>query len=398
MTADRRRRVDLRDADVVDDHCHGFHASDLLARDDDGFEARLTLMGMCAMSSAHADPATWTRAVELVESTVFSLVARRWLAERLGCEPTAMAVSLARSERLRADPVAYVRALLDDERITGLVTDEGFPLPSIPSAEFERDIGGVPVHRVVRIEPLIAEHRGDAASYVDLEERFEDALERAADDPRTVAFKSIVAYRTGLDVERVDAAAAATAFERWRAAGWPEDRANAKPVRDRLLDRMLAVAKRRQLVAHIHCGDGDPDIDLAHARPHDLFPFLRDHADQPVVLIHGGHPWTQVAAYVASLLPNVYVDLSVLVPWASSAIEPALEQLLGMVPASKLLYASDEASEPEVLWISARLARRSLERVLGGLIERDYVTVDEADAIGRGILAGNTRALHGLDG
>jgi predicted TIM-barrel fold metal-dependent hydrolase len=388
--------IDLSEAEVVDDHCHGFRLDDVVRGDPGGFEARLTLAGMCLMSSAEVDPGAMTRAQELVESTVFSLVARRWLAERLGCGPTAAAVSDARSAALRADPVGYVRALLDEERITGLVTDEGFPLPRIPSADFEADVGGVPVHRVVRIEPLIAELREGARSYADLEERFETELEHAAGDPRTVAYKSIIAYRTGLDVERVDLTAASAAFERWRAAGWPEARDPAKLVRDRLLGRTLAVAKRRGLVTHIHCGDGDPDISLAHARPHDLFPFLRDHGNQPIVLIHGGHPWTQVAAYIASLLPNVYIDLSVLMPWASSATEPLLEVLLGMVPTEKLLYASDQASEPEVFWLSARLARRALERVLTGLVGRDYLTAPQAGRIGRGILAGNSRRLHGI--
>jgi uncharacterized protein len=390
--------VDLSDADVVDDHCHAFRVDELLARDPKGFEARLTLMGMCAMSAAETDPGLWTGAEEMVESTVYSLVARRWMAERLSCDATAAAVARARDETLRREPVAYIHALLDDEHLTGLVTDEGFPLPRIPSAEFEGDVGGVPVHRVVRIEPLIAELRESATSYRNLEERFEGALEEAADDSRTVAFKSIVAYRTGLDVEPTDGATASWAFEAWRRGGWPEARTLAKPVRDRLLERTLAVAKRRELVAHIHCGDGDPDIDLAHARPHDLFPFLRAHVDQPIVLIHGGHPWTQVAGYIASLLPNVYVDLSVLVPWASSGIDQALEHLIGMVPTSKLLYASDQASEPEVFWLSARLARRALERVLGDLVDRDFVTASQAQGIGRGILADNTRRLHGLSG
>lgn len=388
--------VDLSGADVIDDHCHAFRIQELLERRPGGFETRLTLMGMGAMSSAQTDPALRGRAEDMVDSTVYSLVARRWLAERLDCEATAESVAAARDRALRADPVGYIRSLLDDQGITGLITDEGFPLPAVPSAEFEAAVGGVSVHRVVRIEPLIVELRDDAKSYTELEERFEDALERAADDRRTVAFKSIVAYRTGLDVERVDAATASSAFERWRASGWSERREVAKPVRDRLLDRTLAVAKRRGLVAHIHCGDGDPDIDLAHARPHDLFPFLRDHADQPIVLIHGGHPWTQVAGYIAALLPNVYVDLSVLVPWAASAIDQALEHLIGMVPTSKLLYSSDQASEPEVFWLSARLARRSLERVLAGLVERDFVTVGQAETIGQGILAVNTRRLHGL--
>jgi len=102
------------------------------------------------------------------------------------------------------------------------------------------------------------------------------------------------------------------------------------------------------------------------------------------------------AAYVASILPFVYLDLSEFLPWASVGIDRELEMLLGVVPAGKILYGSDEASEPEVFWISARMAREALERVLSGSVERDFLTVAEAEDIGRGVLAGNTARLHGL--
>ena len=70
--------------------------------------------------------------------------------------------------------------------------------------------------------------------------------------------------------------------------------------------------------------------------------------------------------------------------------------LLGVVPAGKILYGSDEASEPEVFWLSARMAREALERVLGRAVQRDYLTVSEAEGLGRGVLAGNTARLHGI--
>ena len=97
-------------------------------------------------------------------------------------------------------------------------------------------------------------------------------------------------------------------------------------------------------------------------------------------------------------MPNVFIDLSVLIPWAGWAVERLLFELIGAVPAAKLLYGSDQASEPEVFWLSARLARRALERSLGQAVDGDYLTVSQAEAMGRGILAGNTRALHGLTG
>jgi hypothetical protein len=389
-------RVDLSDADVIDNHCHGFTLDSLLQVAPEDLETRLTLMGMGLSSSAGSDAGVWPMAVQLTESTTYSLLARRWLAERLGCEPTAQAVAEARRRAFAADPAGYVRALLDHQRIVGLIADEGYPLPPIPAAEFERAVGGVAVHRVVRLEQLIVEERKGAASLADLEAAVVGRLEEAADDGRAVAFKSIIAYRTGLDVGEPTGREASAAFDRWRANGWLETREHAKPVRDRLLHAAADVAARRSLALHIHTGDGDPDIDLPRARPSLLFPFLRARRDQPIVLIHGGHPWSHEAGYIASLLPMVYVDLSVLIPWAGWTVESHLSDLIGSVPTAKLLYGSDQASEPEVFWIAARLARRALERVLGDAVDSDYLSTDEATRIGKGILADNTRALHAI--
>jgi predicted TIM-barrel fold metal-dependent hydrolase len=388
-------RVDLSDAEVVDDHCHGFRVDDLLAQDPAGFETRLTIMGMCFVSARQSRQELWERVESLTDSTVFSLTARRWLAERLGCEPTAEAVAEVRDRAIRADPTGYIHGLLKEGRHVGLVTDEGFPLPKIPREEFEAATG-VPVHRVVRIEPLIADRLGQP--FDELEEGLDADLDQAADDPRTIAFKSIIAYRTGLDVQQVSRDEAAAGYERWLADGFAESREHSKPVRDYLLARTLAAAKRHDRAMHIHCGDGDPDVVFDRARPQDLYPTLVRHMDQPIVLIHAGHPWSHEAGYIASLLPNVYVDLSVLVPWASSAMDGLLATLVGMVPAAKLLYSSDEASEPEVFWLSARMFRSALERVLSDAVDRDYLTAAQGEEIGRGILAGNTRRLHGLLG
>ncbi|HZL04352.1 MAG TPA: amidohydrolase, partial [Coriobacteriia bacterium] len=104
------------------------------------------------------------------------------------------------------------------------------------------------------------------------------------------------------------------------------------------------------------------------------------------------------AAYIAAILPSVYLDLSVCLPWASLGVDRQLEMLIGAVPTSKLLYGSDAPSGPELLWATARTARASLARVLSRAVETDHVTLDEADAIGRGILGLNTLRVHGLDG
>ncbi len=387
--------VDLTGSPVIDDHCHGFRAADLVGLDPLGWEDRLTMMGMCFLSSGQTDPALARQVTGLRDGTVFALTARRWLARRLGVEPEAHALAVARAAAIGADPEGYCARLMAEQNITAVIADEGYPQPPVLRAEFEHSLG-VPVHRVARIEPMIVDLQALDLGWRDFEAGFEARLEEAATDAHTVGFKSIIAYRTGLDVGAPTAAEAGQAYEKWRAAGWPKDRGSGKVVRDYCLRATLRAARRHDLVMHLHCGGGDPDIVLAHVRPQDVFSLLHDHMDQPIILIHGGYPWMAEAAYIASILPFVYIDLSEFLPWATLGIDRELEMLLGVVPAGKILYGSDEASEPEVFWLSARIAREALERVLGRAVQRDYLTVAQAIELGRGVLAGNTARLHGI--
>jgi hypothetical protein len=75
-----------------------------------------------------------------------------------------------------------------------ILSDEGYPQPPITAPEFEAAIG-VKVHRVARLEPWILTHR--EGSFDDLVTTIHDEATQAAADPNCVAFKSIVAYRTG---------------------------------------------------------------------------------------------------------------------------------------------------------------------------------------------------------
>jgi len=386
-------RVDLSGTEVVDAHTHPYHLEDLLERDPAGFDTRMMFLGESFLSSSKMDPDLWPFVDGMTDSTVFGNALVRWLAAHLGCEPNRAAVTEARTAALRADPTGYTKGLLDAAGIVAVLSDEGFPQPPVSADEFARTIG-VPVHRVARLEPWVLAHR--QAGFDELVEGVEGEATAAVGDPNCVAFKSIVAYRTGLDVGDPSAADAAAAFERWRSDDWRESREHAKPVRDLLIRRTLEVAKANDRAFHFHCGGGDPDIHLAHARPQDLFPLLVDVQDQPVVLVHSGYPWIREAAYIASVLPNVYLELSELIPWGFGQVEWALEMLVGTVPAAKLLYGSDEAGEPESFWISALLARRCLERVLDRFVEREYVSGAEADRFGRLVLADACRRLHGL--
>ena len=387
--------VDLTGADVVDAHCHPFRSQDLLDRDPRTFETRCMFLGTALMSSNHANLEAAAFVEEMTETTMFGLALRRWMARHLGCEPTKDAVVAARDAALRADPPGYVRGLMESENVVAVVADEGYPQPSIPRADFEEALGGVTVHRVSRIEPWIVEAR-EEGTFDGTVQRYEEIGHTAAKDPLLVAFKTIIAYRTGLDITDPTSSEAAAAYERWRADEWRETREHAKPVRDFLLRRAFAIAKEHDRVFHVHVGAGDPDVNLTHAKPSDAFSFFVEHQDIPILMIHSGWPWVAEATYIGTVLPNIYMDISELVPWGWGQTDWSLEMILGSVPGAKVLHGCDESSEPEMFPVSARMVREALERVLGTFVDRDYLSVDDAGSIGRGVLAGNVRKLHGI--
>lgn len=392
-------QLDLAELPIIDNHVHGLEIEHLLATDPNGLEARLTILGQAFLTAnpAERDPDAWPKIESFVADNVYSIISRRWMAQYLQCANTSAAVLAARDAAMRADPAAYTQRLLREAGISELVADEGFTYMPVGASQLE-DIVGIPVHRVARIESFIDElTKNDTCNTLGA---FADALEarldEAASDGKTIALKSIIAYRTGLDIEDVTLSDASTAFDAWRAAGWTESRSHSKLVRDYLLHRSLAVIERHDIALHIHCGDGDVDVVFEHSRPQDLFRFLKRYHRQPIVLMHAGHPWSEEAAYLASIMPHVFVDLSVLIPWASSEIERYLCRFLGMVPSGKLLYSSDQVYEPELFWIPAKLARLGLTRSLTGLVEGEYVDARQALAIARGILGENCRQVHAL--
>jgi uncharacterized protein len=383
----------LEGTSVVDVHCHGWRSDAVAAAPQRGFLDRITMLGMCLMSSGLEDE----RHKDILELTTDSSPIAVAMADRLaavlGCQPTRDGLAAARTRAL-ADR-GYLRGLWSDAGVAALIMDDGYPLPEVDGRALGAEVG-LPVHRVCRIEPVITDVRAAVGSYAELEDAFTAGLEEAVADG-SIAFKSVIAYRTGLDVAEWTPSEREAAFTAWRADGWRETREHAKPVRDALLRRTLAVARASGLPVHIHCGGGDPSIVLDHARPSDLFPLLEAHLDQPIVLIHSGWPWVDEGAFVASILPHVYLDTSLSTPWASLAIDSRLEILLGIAPPAKVMYGSDEASEPEVIWLSALLAREALGRVLETGIDRRQLNRDAARRIGAGVLGGNARRLHGLD-
>jgi predicted TIM-barrel fold metal-dependent hydrolase len=363
---------------LLDHHCHS-----LLRRQPEdvaAFRACFTESDAAEIIKAH------------LPSSIFYGRALRDLAEFFGCAADEGAVLAARD---RMPFERRVATAFQEAHIRGALVDGGFLRRDQYSTQELAHLLPCRVAPVVRLEALAEDLLPASTGWPDLVERFSASVEDAIASG-AVALKTIIAYRSGLRVERWDEAAVQGAFLESRAAGTPV-RLTAKPLLDALLLTALRIAARRGVPVQIHTGFGDRDLDLLLANPLWLRPVLEDATLRaaPLILLHC-HPYVKEAAWLASVYPRVYVDLSLAAPHLAHGAAQAIADALAMAPATKVLLATDASRIPELFWVAARHLRRSLGAALSAVAAQDYVDARQADSIAVAVLWDNASRLYGL--
>jgi len=317
------------------------------------------------------------------------------LAGRLGVAPAVEAVLEARRRHLGPDTA---RAQFAAAGIAALLVDTGYPADGgMPLAEMRRHLGCA-VHEVFRIETCAESLLARRLPYEDFMSAFRQALFDAA--AGCVAFKTIVAYRTGLDLRAWSDEDGRASYARALAATPPERRPRLadKPLLDRLVTLTLEVARETSRPLQVHSGFGDPDIDLVSSNPLLLRPIVEDPrwASIRLVLLHMAYPYTREAAFMTAVWPQVHLDLSLALPFLGAGAHSALIEILSLAPSSKLTYGSDVSALPELFALSAEWGRDALGHALHWLVERDGLPPAEALRMGRAILSDNARTLYAL--
>ena len=72
------------------------------------------------------------------------------------------------------------------------------------------------------------------------------------------------------------------------------------------------------------------------------------------VLLHAGYPYTRELSYLASVYANVFMDLSLAIPYIAADIPNLVRSAFSLAPTSKVLFSTDAYSIPEIFWIAAR--------------------------------------------
>ena len=329
-----------------------------------------------------------------VPHTLFFQFAVKALAGMLGCEPKPEAVL---AERDKLGQQGWAKHLIQDAGISGMLIDYGFQsTDSYPHDELTKLLP-CRVEPILRLETLAQQLILRYDTWDQVLDAFIAEVE-GAQKAGYVALKSIIAYRTGLNIRKWAGSEAKAAFgpikELARHRG--QIRLASPPLNDTLVIHALDISERRRLPFQFHTGFGDADVDLRLANPLNFRPLLQSgkYTHVPWVLLHQGYPYVREAGYLAGIYANVYTDLSLAIPFAVSETDLLLTQLLGLAPTSKLLYASDGFSVPELFWLGAKAARTGLERVLGLQVDNGVLNVDEAYTTAEQILFRNSERLY----
>lgn len=361
---------------LVDQHCHGVARSPLTTEQ---FTAYLT--------ESHAPAAPGTTFFD----TQLGFALRRWCPPLLGlpahCPP---ADYLARRAELGTERT--LRLLLGATGITDHLVDTGLSA-GLTTLDELAAAAGARTHEIARLETL-AEHTADTTGGC---REFLGALHTAVREAaRTaVAFKSVVAYRHGLDFDpaRPTRAEVRRATDGWLAARRPGERLR-DPV---LLRHLLWTAADTALPLQLHTGFGDPDLRLHRGDPLLLTDFVRAVAPTgcPLVLLHT-YPYHRGAAYLAHAFPHVYTDIGLTIPHTGARAEAVLAETLELAPFGKLLFSTDAYGLPELYVTATRLFTRALGRLLDGWVREGAWAAGDARRVTEIITAGNARRIYRL--
>jgi predicted TIM-barrel fold metal-dependent hydrolase len=371
---------DLADLPLVDQHCHPVVLEPL---DRTGFELLLT-------ESPHP-PAPGTTEFD----SHVGLAVRRWCAPVLGLEAHAPPDDyLAR--RTELGPREAARRLLSAAGTSDLLVDTGLHHPGLCDITELADLAAAEPHEVTRVEGVVEEVAATGVDAARLCTAVAEALAERADG--SIGFKTIAAYRTGLELP----AEPPTEADVRRAAGpWlarSEEQGRHRLDDPALIAHAVHAALRLGRPLQVHTGYGDPDLTLHRADPSLLTPLLRALPPEagPVVLLHC-YPYHRQAAYLANVFPHVVMDVSLAVNHVGPRAAAVLAETLELAPFGSVLYASDGFALPELHHLGAVLFRRALTAVLDDWLADGALGADDALRLARMLAGDNARRVYRIE-
>jgi hypothetical protein len=401
---------------LVDHHCHGVLRAGV----------PLDLAGLLneADGDATADGAPF--------DSLAGLALRRWCPPLLGLPPHASVGSYtARRAALGGDEVN--RRFLGASGLAALCVDTGYTpadLQSSPGGATPRTPRGMPdgdasisgmlspaetasfagaaAFEVVRLEQVAESLARSGVRAADFPDAYRRALSERVTAPSfgitVVGFKSIAAYRVGLELDgrRPGDGEVVAAASRWLGGAGEAGGADVAGTPPRLADEVIHrfviwCGADLGLPIQFHVGYGDRDIDLHRCNPLLLTGLLRalEPTGVPVMLLHN-YPYHREAGYLAQVFPLVYADLGLATHNVGARATALLGEALELVPLRKFLFSSDAFGLPELYYLGTLLFRRALSAFLSSRLDAGDMSYADAERVTGLIGAENARRAYRL--
>lgn len=330
-----------------------------------------------------------------------------------------------RAELLETDAHGLIRRCLQGTHT--ILIDDGLE-GSFENYNWHDQYTAAPCKRIVRIEAIAADilsalHQqgrlpvGVATSdseacsvaWVAFITAFEELLATLIADEEVVGFKSVVCYRTGLDVHvQRDIDVTEAGLRSFRRYFLPHCTRTGFRVEAKGMNDALVISACKLIEAdydsrgaakplQFHTGLGDNDISLLDSNPACLQPLMKRFPKVPIVLLHSSYPYTKEAGYLATVYKNVYLDIGEVFPMVSrDSQEHIVRQALDITPTSKILWSTDGHHHPETYWLANVQGREAIETVLCEYVAKCDLTVSQAVQAVKNILFENSNNLYAL--
>lgn len=357
------------------------------------------------------------------------------LAELYRCPPTLDDVKAARYEWVQRDYPGLIKKCFEGTH--AIMMDDGLSQDAVKPVDWHRQFAPT-VSRIVRIEAIAAdilEQLVHAAGFIRpgvdadwtksqsepvlmrFNTMFRNQIRTLAQDPNVRGFKSVVCYRSGLDVslenrhvfrphQSLTESLLLHSFHTFlqQAVRSHNYRIAQKEVNDYLvvatcdvLDK-LAETDGENLPIQFHTGLGDIDIDLVKANPAYMKPLITAFPNVDFVLLHSSYPYTREAGYLAANFANVWLDIGEAFPMLSrEGEESVLRQSLELTPTSKILWSTDGHFYPETYYLANKQFRSALEKTMIAYVQAGDITAVQAINMAADIMFWNSNQLYKLD-
>ncbi|MBR22153.1 MAG: amidohydrolase [Leifsonia sp.] len=364
---------------LIDHHCHGLIADDL-APDD--------FRSLATESDWLSEPG-----LETLDSP-FGLAIRALCAPLIDL-PRHASIDDYIARRIEIGAAEVNRRLMAAAGDAHLVLDTGFLASPVMSPDAMTATLGTPTSEIVRLE-RIAEGLAGSTDATSFAADFASALR--AESAQAVGFKSVIAYRIGLDVPET----APTAEQVRHAAGeWlatSERTGSARIEHPVLLAHLVWEAVGLGKPLQFHVGFGDSDVELYRSDPSRLTRFLdaTRTSGTKFMLLHC-YPFVREAAALAHIFPHVYCDVGEVTHYLGPSARAAIRQSYELAPFHKVLYSSDAYGLAEHYAVSAAAWRRETAALVDEWLADDWLSVADAERIVQNVAAGTARRVYGLD-